>query len=147
MDDLKPVWADAPRRCPELVLPAERFIPGRRPRPTEAHAGFDAGVDLYHQGYLWEAHEAWEAEFKGPDCVFVQGLIQLAAMLLKSHVGNEAGVRKLYAKSRAILEGTEECRGIDAANLVAQLDRFYATRNWADAPRLSESASPRAASR
>jgi hypothetical protein len=136
MDDLKPIWADAPRRCPELVLPVVRFIPGHRPRPIESHTGFDAGVDLYHQGYLWEAHEAWEAEFKGPDRVFVQGLIQLAAMLLKSHLGNEAGVSKLYAKSRANLAQVAECRDIDAANLVAQLDRFFATRDWADAPRL-----------
>lgn len=137
MDDLKPIWADAPRRCPELVLPAERFIPGHRPRPTESHAGFDAGVDLYHQGYLWEAHEAWESEFKGPDREFIQGLIQLAAMLLKSHVGSEAGVRKLYAKSRANLARVPECRGIDAERVVEQCDRFFESRDWADAPRLT----------
>jgi len=136
MDDLRPVWPDAPRRCPKLRLPKIRFIPGHHPRPTESFAGFDEGVDLYHEGYLWEAHEAWETEFKGPDREFIQGLIQLAAMLLKSHVGNEEGVRKLYERSRAKLVGCTECRGIDAASLVAQLDRFHASRDWNDAPRL-----------
>ncbi|MHC4938765.1 MAG: DUF309 domain-containing protein [Planctomycetota bacterium] len=134
MGELKPVWADAPRRCPELRLPPVRFIPGVHPRPTESFAGFDAGVDLYHQGYLWEAHEAWETEFKGPDGEFIQGLIQMAAMLLKSHMGNETGVRKLYAKCRGKLAG--RCRGIDGPSVVAQLDRFMESRTWADAPRL-----------
>ena len=55
---------------------------------------FNAGVDLYHLGYLWEAHEAWEAEFhanSGAARELAQGLIQLAAAMIKVHIGNEAG--------------------------------------------------------
>ena len=129
MDELRPLWPDAPRRAPDLEFTPYRFIPGHHPRPEERSYDdpFAAGVDLYHQGYLWEAHEAWEAVYKsGGDRRHVQGLIQLAAMLLKAHIGNEAGVEKLYRKCRANLEGD--------ADLVAQIDRWYAARE--DPPRL-----------
>lgn len=95
---------------------------------------FAAGVDLYHQGFLWEAHEAWEAVYRavsGDDRERVQGLIQLAAALIKVHVGNEAGVQKLYRKSRARLERLEP-------ELVAAMDAFFLAepRIWNRAPRI-----------
>ena len=129
MDDLKPVWADAPRLAPDFELPSYRFIPGHRPRPEEREYDdpYAAGVDLYHQGFLWEAHEAWEVVYKqGGDRARIQGLIQLAAMLLKAHVGNEAGVEKLYRKCRANLAGDDA--------LIAQVDQWYRERG--EAPRL-----------
>jgi hypothetical protein len=129
MDELTPVWPDAPRKAPGLRLPAYRYIPGRHPRPAEATYDdpFAAGVDLYHSGYLWEAHEAWEVVYRsGRDRAYVQGLIQMAAMLLKAHMGNEVGVARLYAKARANLAGRPA--------LVAQLDRWYETRR--DPPRI-----------
>jgi len=137
MDELTPVWPDAPRKAPGLRLPAYRYVPGRHPRPAEATYDdpFAAGVDLYHSGYLWEAHEAWEVEFhRADDRGFLQGLIQLAAMLLKAHLGTEKGVRKRYRKSRANLKGLSACRGVNVPRLVAQLDRWYETRR--DPPRI-----------
>jgi hypothetical protein len=131
MGELKPVWPDAPRKAPGIRLPAYRYVPGHAPRPEERSYDdpFAAGVDLYHLGYLWEAHEAWEVEYhRSDDREFLQGLIQIAAMLLKAHLGNEKGVHKLYRKSRANLEGLSACRGVNVPGLVAQLDRWYRTR-------------------
>jgi len=127
-----------------MALPPYRFRPGVDPRPGEGHLSYDepfeAGVDLYHQGYLWEAHEAWEEAYhRGRDRDFLKGLIQLAAGLLKSHLGNERGLRKLFARSRGYLEKARSRRGVDVPAVLAQMDRFLATRDWADAPRIGGS--------
>jgi hypothetical protein len=60
------------------------------------------GVDLFNQRYYWEAHEAWERVWHACDKartqgLFVQGLIQVAAALLRWHLGSERGARSLYA--------------------------------------------------
>jgi hypothetical protein len=142
--DLKPIWADAPRREPDLPLPPYRFLPGHNERPGEGHVqfenAFNAGVDLYHLGYLWEAHEAWEAKFhavSGAERELVQGLIQLAAAMIKVHIGNEAGVQKLYAKSRGHL-AVASTRDIDLARLREDMNAYFEStdRDWLAAPRI-----------
>lgn len=68
------------------------------------------GVDLYNHAYYWEAHEAWEALWKGngdPSIrLFLQGLIQVSAGLLKRELGNWAGLRKLTSKGLEKLQRT-----------------------------------------
>jgi predicted metal-dependent hydrolase len=54
------------------------------------------GCDLFNLGYWWEAHEAWEAAWKGlpRDSVqgrFVQALIQVAAASLQAAAGEHTG--------------------------------------------------------
>ena len=66
--ELQPLWPDAPRFDPRLELPPYRFLPGYNDRPDDNHCnarGFWAAVDLYHAGYLWEAHEVWEDAVEG----------------------------------------------------------------------------------
>ncbi len=110
-----PIWLEAPRLCPQRPLPPYRFVPGRSPhpeidpqghsygkeKPVLTHLPTDRwrenetylfGIDLYHQGYLWESHEAWESLWhltKKVDAEgqLLQGLIQHAAALLKAHLG------------------------------------------------------------
>ena len=120
MSDLRPVWPDAPRYGPDLPLPRHRYLPGVNERPTTSESGFLRGIDLFHAGFLWESHEAWEEIWKeSTDAVdrdFLQGLIQLAAALLKKHVGNERGARVLTQRSRERLERVPaHCRGVDVA--------------------------------
>lgn len=121
-----------PRYAPERPLPPYRYVPGFHPHPTvdpDGHSyGIDEpdleflppeawrnnheylfGVDLFNRRYYWEAHEAWELVWHTCDKartqgLFVQGLIQLAAGLLKWHMGSEAGARKLYENAMAKLE-------------------------------------------
>jgi hypothetical protein len=161
------VWADAPRHVPDAVLPRYRFTGRPLPHPrTDAagslygapsHApGLDAdqwredrsyllGVDLYHQGYLWEAHEAWEAVyFASKDPVhraLVQALIQLAAALLQEHKGRARGVKLLVDAVRAKLgraiDGVPpggRLAGIDPRRLLAEVDAHFAAGGRA--PRL-----------
>ena len=110
------------RYC-QRPFPAYRFIPGQSPHPTRdpkghsygkeesALASFDMdcwhdcepylyGVDLFNHRYWWEAHEAWEIVWK---CVgrssqtglFVQGLIQVAAAMLKAELRQRSGAERL----------------------------------------------------
>ena len=115
---LRPIWPDAPRYGPDEPFPPYRFLPGAElhPHPARDEAGhsygveraprpddFRRGVDLYHAGYLWEAHEAWESLWKeSHDPVrrdFLQGLIQLAAALIKAHVGRARGAEILRSRA------------------------------------------------
>lgn len=116
------------RYAPEIPFPPYRHIPGATPHPrkhpqghsykTEEYAGpclteenwrqneaYLYGVDLFNHGYWWEAHEAWEGLWrlaaKESRCrVYLQGLIQTAAALIKRREGNRRGVAKLWAQAR-----------------------------------------------
>jgi hypothetical protein len=143
-------WPGAPRYAPELPFPAYRFVSGLHPHPRRDPDGslfgapeyapglppehwaqdtsFLFGVDLYHAGYLWEAHEAWEAVFfSEPTPIqkeLIQALIQLAAALLTAHLGRTGGVRflagrvveKLDSVCWAVPEGQRYC-GLDVWEL------------------------------
>jgi len=70
------------------------------------------GVDLFNRAFLWEAHEAWEVVWIGAGkqsvpARFVQGLIQVAAALLRAHVGTPAGARTLLIKATRRFESVE----------------------------------------
>jgi hypothetical protein len=60
------------------------------------------GVDLFNHFYFWEAHEAWEglwaaAERQSAPSLLLQGLIQIAAALLKTHMRVLLGAHTLSA--------------------------------------------------
>jgi hypothetical protein len=59
-----------------------------------------AGVDRFNAFYFWEAHESWEtlwsvAPRDGVPARVLQGLIQIAAALLKIHLGSPLGAAAL----------------------------------------------------
>jgi predicted metal-dependent hydrolase len=102
-------------------------VPGLNVRPEEEATGFDWGIDLYHAGYLWEAHEAWEGVWKSESDpvrrAFVQGLIQMAASLLKAHVGEERGSARLAERAlRRFRSCGRSCMGLDVTGIVAALE-------------------------
>src|SRR5262249_49365822 len=104
-------------------FPAYRFVPGLHPHPhrdparhsyepqptLKRHAPWRVeewrtlddwlyGVDLFNAFYFWEAHEAWEGLWAaaGRDsapALMLQGLIQIAAALLKTHLQVREGAR------------------------------------------------------
>jgi len=154
--ELQPNWPDAPRYGPDEPFPPYRFVSGLHPHPVrdpKGHsygkeevdpvpddalsANYLRGIDLYHAGYLWEAHEAWEGLWKASsDPVqrdFLQGLIQLAASLLKRHVGEESGARRLAQAARErltrVADGHPHYMGLEIDALLGQ-----------DVPRLELSA-------
>lgn len=127
---MNPVWPGAPRYGPPDPLPSVAFVPGRTPRPADVEPfppdqAFLRGIDLYHAGYLWEAHEQWESVWRASrDPVqrdFLQGLVQIAAALLKTRSGNAQGAAKLALRARehlARVEG-ERYMGLGLAPLQA----------------------------
>jgi hypothetical protein len=141
------------RYCPDRPLPPYRFVPGLHPHPTRDPAGHSygdpaprrgghtwdpaawrglddwlAGVDLFNAFYFWEAHESWEAVWAGTPrssrpARTVQGLIQIAAALLKIHVGSPSGAAVL---SREGIEKLAES-AVDSPSLLGLDLRATAT--------------------
>ncbi len=122
------------RRYSRRPFPAYRFVPGLHPHPLRdptghsyepvpsllRHAAWEPaawatlddwlyGVDLFNHFYFWEAHEAWEGLWAATErgdqpLVLLQGLIQIAAALLKTHMRSLNGARALSAKGIGKLE-------------------------------------------
>ncbi|MDX2170371.1 MAG: DUF309 domain-containing protein [Deltaproteobacteria bacterium] len=139
LSEIHPPDRPAPRYCPERPFPAYRYVPGLHPHPRRdpaghsydpapraAHAAWDpnlwrslvewlAGVDRFNAFYFWEAHESWEGLWASQPRASLaartlQGLIQIAAALLKIHLGtphgaaslSHTGLQKLDAAALAI---------------------------------------------
>jgi hypothetical protein len=125
--------------------------PGLPPERWRDDRSFLLGIDLYHQGYLWEAHEAWEAGFfAAADPLhrrFLQALVQIAAAEYQAHRGRGKGVRilagaaagKLRTVAGATPRGGRVC-GVDPHHLLADVERHFG-------PALDPSSSDEAAAR
>ena len=125
-----------PRRLlPDRSLPAYAYLPGRHPHPVRDPGGHSYGVaeathdpdallwgiDLFDQGYLWEAHEAWEplwfaAERGSATRALYKGLILLAAAGVKVREGKAVPALRHAERAVALLR----CASDDAAEV------FYA---------------------
>jgi hypothetical protein len=62
------------------------------------------GVDLFNLSFFWESHEAWEEVWNavGHQTLsgrMLQGMIQVAASLLKDHVGSKVGATRNFRKA------------------------------------------------
>jgi hypothetical protein len=140
-------------RYSQQPLPPYRYVPGRHPHPTRDAAGhshgtrrhrarhgpwdpddwprFDdwlAGVDLFNHFYFWEAHEAWEglwatAPRGSAAALLLQGLIQISAALLKVHLRNAAGARRLSTAGVHKLQ----CAAVQRASLLGLAPGAVAT--------------------
>jgi predicted metal-dependent hydrolase len=93
--------------------------------PLPPEQAFLRGIDLYHAGFLWEAHEQWESVWRVSsdpmEREFLQGLVQIAASLLKARSGNARGAAKLARRARehlARVDG-ERYMGLELAPLRA----------------------------
>ena len=114
-------------RYTELELPIEPYIPGKNKRPHfssyklhnrpatsiqecrgDKNRHLLYGIDLFNNGYYWEAHEAWEdlcrieenREFRA----VLQGLIQITGGAVKLIQGNSNGVIKLWTSAMKYLK-------------------------------------------
>lgn len=138
-------------------LPAYRYVPGIHPHPRRDPAGHsyatgDArhpawdpadwrhledwlyGVDLFNRFYFWEAHEAWEGLWTSTPrgeapSLLLQGLIQVAAALLKTHMGVIGGAQNLSAegmdKLRRAAALHDPLLGLDLSATTAELARYF----------------------
>jgi len=125
MTDLPDPGERGVQRYSSRPLPAYRYVPGLHPHPVRDPRGHSYepvlrfnrhapwrvdewrtlddwlyGVDLFNRFYFWEAHEAWEGLWAAvkrdtAPALLLQGLIQIAAALLKTHMGVLLGARTL----------------------------------------------------
>jgi predicted metal-dependent hydrolase len=121
-----------PRLAPTKPLPDYAFVPGRFPHPVSDPQGHSYnraheaivppqpqewldctaylyGIDLFNQGYYWEAHETWEDIWHacgrtGEMADFMKGLIQLAVAGVKVREGIPKGVRRHAERAAELFE-------------------------------------------
>lgn len=113
------------KRYSGIDLPKFRYIPGQGPHPRHLAKGshfpelpspiplsleswqdsvhYRYAVDLFNYGYWWEAHEVLEvlwvqAKRETPTGIFLQGLIQISAALLKESQALHKASLSLTAK-------------------------------------------------
>ena len=139
-----------PTRYTSRPFPAYRHRPGLTPHPvrdpdghsyekTSANETVDEdswftsetylfAIDLLNDGYYWEAHEELEglwltAGRDSPIGRFLQGIIQLAAALLKLEAGKTQSATKLCEAAAAKLrEPAQTYLGLDGERLAEQLE-------------------------
>ena len=152
-----PNWC---RYCPQTPFPPYRHIPGVTPHPLRDPLGHSYGleedtldvylspvmwrqnktylygVDLFNFAYWWEAHEAWEGLWHQAEDtyrLFLQGLIQISASLIKYHMRMLRPLRTLSTAGRDKLNQVSiECglsvndyMGIDLAAFMDTLETFF----------------------
>jgi len=95
-------------------------------------------VDLFNHAFWWEAHEAWEglwSHAEGTQRLFLQGLIQLAAALLKHRLQSARGCIRLAGGARDKLVAVcqreplapgERFMGMDVPALLHAIDAAFA---------------------
>ena len=97
------------------------------------HGPYLFGVDLFNHGFWWEAHEQWEVPWRCGEALqkpFLQGLIQIAASLLKRRLGNARGhdllrlkgLRNLAVVERQVCAGVY--MGLRLPDLQSRIDRY-----------------------
>lgn len=100
---------------------------------AQQEAWLEAGMVNFNTGRFWHAHEDWEDLWKSLKGVAsqevvdgVQGLIQIAAMLLNHERGKGRGVNNLWTKSSAKLRPVMDgLLGIDVFGLYTQCEPFH----------------------
>lgn len=146
------------RRMPLRPLPPYRYLPGHGPHPFRHPAGhaYIGGqapqaplwqpslapeldplwlwpMDLFDQRYFWEAHEAWEGLWhqlprETKRAQLLQGLIQVSAAVLKSHLGQVRAARSLIeAATPKVGKGGWT---IDGERLLARTENFMKGGTW-----------------
>ena len=143
-----------PPRYSARPFPPYRFVPGRSPHPTRDPQGHSFGepdppetiepdawhdregylfaIDLFNYEYWWEAHEALEPMWLAAgrttnDGLFVQGLIQVSAALLKHSMGVVDAARRKGADGCAKLRTTPTRHfGIDVPDFTRQVTQYLA---------------------
>ena len=167
----EPLWRDAPIYGAKRSFPAYAFTRGL-PHPNRDPEGHSFGlsarvvpldparwqecpdyryaVDLYHAGYFWEAHEAWEGlwHVAGRDTTahgrLLRGLIRLAAAFLKLRAGVARGALLHSQASHALLgealamrgAGDGPFLGLDIAALRSAMAHHFAPLWASDGVRL-----------
>ncbi len=99
----------------------------------QQNAWLEAGIENFNTGRFWHAHEDWEDLWKSLKGVAeqdivdgIQGLIQVAAMLLNHQRKKVRGVTNLWTKASQKLDPViEGLFGIDIHGLYLDSEPFH----------------------
>jgi hypothetical protein len=99
----------------------------------QQNAWLEAGIENFNTGRFWHAHEDWEDLWKSLKGVAeqdivdgIQGLIQVAAMLLNHQRKKVRGVTNLWTKASQKLDPVSEgLFGIDIHSLYLDSEPFH----------------------
>jgi predicted metal-dependent hydrolase len=97
--------------------------------PEERRALLRQGIDQFHGGDFFAAHETWEEVWRSttPEPkTLLQGLIQVAAALHQIHgLHRREGPRRTFAKARRNLEPyTPAALGLDVGGLLRSVEAW-----------------------
>ncbi len=162
----KPFDPNWHRYYPDIPFPPYRHIPGVTPHPIRDPNGHSYGieeepdinplppekwrqneaylygVDLYNFSYWWEAHEAWEGLWHQAEDtyrLFLQGLIQVSASLIKYHMRMLRPLRTLSTAGRDKLrQVVVECGDVNGNYMGLNLPRFLETADAFFSPFFSD---------
>jgi hypothetical protein len=118
------------RYCPERELPLYAFRPGINPHPNKegghqyqrpepsptklvkSNPDFLYAIDLYNDGYFWEAHIFLEAIWNyhkriGNEADFCKALIKLSAGSLKREINQDPQAMQHFKSAKEIIESIE----------------------------------------
>ncbi|KAA3662466.1 MAG: DUF309 domain-containing protein [Calditrichaeota bacterium] len=142
------------KRYTTIPFPARKFIPGKSIHPDRDPHGshipslpkldkdlhqdnwmnsqhYLYAVDLFNFGFWWEAHEVLEKIWvhsgkKSSTAIFIQGLIQIAAALLKDSQNISQGAKNLQSKGLPKLKSQSGVYlGIDVGQFVSEIERYF----------------------
>lgn len=88
-------------------------------------------VDLFNYAFWWETHEVLEKLWLGtgrisPTAIFIQGIIQIAAALLKNSQGISRGSQNLCAKGLPKVRSQSGLfLGIDIEQFTHELEAYF----------------------
>jgi hypothetical protein len=89
-----------------------------------------SGIELFNQGAYYRAHDALEEAWvldEGPGRDLYRGILQIGIAYYQIGRGNYRGAAKMLLRVRQWLDPLpDKCRGIDVANLRADVERVYA---------------------
>jgi hypothetical protein len=114
--------------------PRRRDHPAWHPDEWRTLTEWLFGVDLFNAFYFWEAHEAWEGPWSAQPrashpAQMLQGLIQIAAALLKVHLGSADGAATLSDEGihrlRRVAAVEPVLLGLDLPAAVADFHNYF----------------------
>lgn len=128
----------------QIEEPAEPFDAS----DWKASTSYLYGVDLYNFAFYWEAHEAWEGIWKttarkDTPGLYLQGLIQTSAALIKRYQGILGGMESLSRaglyKLRSVAEVYPWYCGLEMGEYIERMAHIFAVPDrsrWPADPRI-----------
>ncbi|MEC7987750.1 MAG: DUF309 domain-containing protein [Myxococcota bacterium] len=140
-------------RLAHIELPPYRYVPGLLPHPLRSPEGhlyqkdvcypsserwwedhyLLRGADLFDHRFYWEAHEVWEERWHQVSSeyrTFLQALIQMAAAILKHHLGHKRPCARLWGSVHDKMNRLPHSFGLNWMETQLLIEEYFAGGEW-----------------